>query len=173
MAAGSFAYCPYCGAPLGEAVRHGALRPFCAACNFIQFHDPKVAVVALVEHDGAVLLIRRGVDPGKGLWALPGGFMDAGEMPETALQRELLEEVGLAVAVGPLLGIFPIVTGKATRGIVLAYEAAVGEAAAALPVAADDVTEARWFNANALPTELAFDSTRALLAEWATRIGFA
>lgn len=162
---------PYCGAPLGEALRHGALRPFCAACNFVQFYDPKVAVVALVGRDGAVLLIRRGVEPGKGLWALPGGFMDAGEMPATALQRELLDEVGLTVAVGRLLGIFPLVTGNAARGIVLACKATVNDDAAGVPVAADDVTDARWFSANALPTERAFDSTQALLAEWASNAG--
>ena len=169
MAGHAFNFCPYCGTLLHNQVRHGAWRPVCSACGFVQFHDPKVAVGALVTRDEAVLLVRRGVPPGKGQWALPGGFMDAGEAPETALGRELLEEAGLAVQVGPLLAVHPLEVGEARLGIVLVYAANVIGEGGVLPVAGDDVTEAGWFRHDALPTALAFDSTRTLLAQWAAR----
>jgi 8-oxo-dGTP diphosphatase len=114
-----------------------------------------------------LLLIRRGVNPGKGKWALPGGFMDAGEMPDSALQRELQEEVGIQVEVQELLEIFPMVGPADTRGgIVLAYRAAPRGAALPVLVSRDDVTEAKWFAAHQLPSELAFESTTTLLSGW-------
>ncbi len=169
MAAAQFSFCPYCGTALVLSERHGALRPLCGACGFVQFHDPKVAVVALVTQAASALLVRRGVPPGKGLWSLPGGFMDAGELPDAALRRELLEETGLAVQVGVLLAIFPLEVNGENRGIVLAYAAELisGDIGVAPLLAGDDVTDARWFRADALPDALAFDSTRALLAAWA------
>lgn len=167
---GSYRYCPFCGTPLERRERFGALRPSCPACGFTQFHDPKVAVVALVTGGGRVLLVRRGINPGRGLWALPGGYVDAGELPEEALRRELREEVGPEVERGVrslrLLDIFPLAAHPhGAQGIVLAYAAPLDNPAPA--AAQDDVQEARWFAPGELPGELAFDSTAQLLAEWA------
>ena len=110
--------------------------------------------------------------------------MDAGEMPEEALQRELIEEVNLAIHVQKLLTIYPMGnpnrgdvgddtrTDKtvAKRGIVLAYQATVSatDERAAPPAleAHDDIDEARWFAAEQLPAEIAFESTRTLLTMW-------
>ena len=162
----SFRYCPYCAGPIVEESRFNAVRPVCRACGFVQFHDPKVAVIALILHEGRVLLVQRAVDPAKGQWSLPGGYMDAGEMPREALQRELNEEVGLAVEIGRLLNIFPMVNDEGERiGIVLAFEAAPSESAA-IPYVADDVQAAGWYRPEEIPTEIAFDSTRYLLQRW-------
>ncbi len=142
------------------------MRPVCAACGFVQFHDPKVAVIALILHEGRVLLVQRAVDPAKGKWSLPGGYMDAGEMPLNALQRELNEEIGLSVDIGCLLEIFPMVNDSGERiGIVLAFEAGPA-GSAAIPYVADDVQAAGWYRPEELPTEIAFDSTRSLLQCW-------
>ncbi len=170
MARADFVYCPYCGTPLRAEQRFGALRPCCPSCSFVHFRDPKVAVVALVAaRDGEgdrVLLVRRGVEPMKGFWSLPGGYMDAGEMPQQALARELLEEVGVEMAVEPLpMGIFLLQSGGTRTGIVLAFRARVLPGAPA-PQPGDDVTEVRWFAAGSLPDDLAFDSTRSLLNAW-------
>lgn len=166
-----YRYCPFCGAPLERRERFGALRPTCPACGFTQFHDPKVAVVALVTGGGRVLLVRRGVNPARGRWALPGGYVDAGELPEEALRRELREEVGLEAGQGRLrlLAIFPLVGHpRGAQGIVLAYAAPLD---GPLPAAAqDDVQEARWFAPDELPADLAFASTERLLADWAASL---
>lgn len=167
MAAASFRFCPYCGQPLEERTIYQQVRPTCAVCGFVHFRDPKVAVIARVVWQDAVLLIRRGVDPMKGMWALPGGYMDAGEMPTQALARELREEVGLAVECAELLEIFPMVgAGGMTQGIVLAFAARAEGAQPPRLQCADDASEAGWFTRGELPRELAFDSTKMLLARW-------
>jgi 8-oxo-dGTP diphosphatase len=61
-------------------------------------------VGALVVHAGRLLVVRRGHEPGRGLWSVPGGRVEAGESPEVACAREVLEETGLVVAVGQLVG---------------------------------------------------------------------
>ena len=165
-----YRFCPRCAQALEDRPFEGKLRRVCPACNFIYFPDPKVAVVALIEANQLVLLIRRAVDPARGQWALPGGYMDAGELPVAALQREVSEEVGLDVDVGDLLEIFPMVnSGGASLGIVLAYRAQPRNAVAPL-TACDDVDQAAWFSAAELPAELAFDSTQRLLARWREQV---
>jgi ADP-ribose pyrophosphatase YjhB (NUDIX family) len=109
----AFIYCPYCGTRLVERHAFDRVRPVCTQCGFVHFLDPKVAVIALIVWDGHVLLARRGVDPEKGKWALPGGYMDAGELPEAALRRELEEEVGIQVAQLQLLDVYPMVSSDA------------------------------------------------------------
>ena len=161
-----FYYCPYCAGSIVEEARFNAVRPVCSACGFVQFHDPKVAVIALVLHQGKVLLIQRAVDPAKGKWSLPGGYMDAGEMPEDALRRELQEEVGLNVKIGELIDIFPMVNDEGLRiGIVLAF-GAEPSSSPEIPYVADDAQDAGWFGTQKLPAELAFESTETLLTNW-------
>lgn len=113
--------------------------------------------MVVVEQD-RLLLVRRGVPPGKGLWALPAGYVDAGEDPRDAAAREALEETGLQVSVGRVVDVYPsrVTGGHRGASFFLAFEAAVvgGELAAA-----DDALEAGFFAAHELP-ELAFDSTR-------------
>ncbi|MBI3959132.1 MAG: NUDIX domain-containing protein [Chloroflexi bacterium] len=162
-----FRFCPICATPLQSIHRYDRVRLGCPACGFVHFADPKVAVIALVIADGAVLLVRRAVDPGKGLWSLPGGYMDAGEMPAEALQREVREEVGLAIDVGEMSAIFPMQNGAGKRvGIVLAFRAQPSGLNRQV-YAQDDVSEAGWFGPRQIPPDLAFDSTKTLIAEWA------
>ena len=161
-----FTYCPYCATPLEARTLEHRLLPTCPTCGYIFFADPKVAVIAQVEQDGRVLLVRRAVNPAKGMWALPGGYMDAGELPEAALRRELQEEVGLAVTVERLLAIYPMVNGSGpSQGIVLAYRATALDGQTQL-IPQDDVSEAGWFGPDELPAELAFASTQTQLAAW-------
>jgi 8-oxo-dGTP diphosphatase len=132
-------------------------------------------VIARIEHADAVLLVRRGVNPGKGLWALPGGYMDAGEMPEAALRREIDEELALAIEVHELLRIYPMVNqAQTSQGIVLVYRATLPNLAATAaptpPAALDDVAEARWFTPEQLPVDLAFVSTQAELRQWSNTL---
>ncbi len=139
--------------------RFGKVRPVCPACGWIYFADPKVAVAALIEVDGQVLLVRRAVDPFRGCWTLPAGFVDAGEDPVDAVRRECLEETGLAVKVDHLVDVLYGLEHARGAHIVIVYQAQVldGEISAA-----DDVDRAAFFERDRLP-ELAFSTTRRVL----------
>ncbi len=88
-------FCPHCGSPPPKSGKH----PFvCESCGFTHFFGPVSAVGAIAtDSDGQVLLLVRAKDPGKGMYGLPGGFIDPGETAEQALRREVLEEVQLEV----------------------------------------------------------------------------
>lgn len=163
----TYTFCPLCATPLEARFAFQQMRQVCPACGFIHFRDPKVAVIGLVTWEKHVLLIRRGVDPMKGKWALPGGYMDAGEMPDEALARELREEVALEVEIGELLSIFPMAgPGVFNNGIVIAYGASLRRDEPPPLSCDDDVCEAAWFLVDELPEDLAFESTHTLLARW-------
>lgn len=164
MAENEVSFCPRCGARVAQAAHSGKLRPVCPRCGRVHFYDPKVAAAALVEQDGRVLLARRVNEPHRGLWTLPAGFVDAGEDPARAAERECLEETGLRVRV---TGVVDVVAGREhERGadFVIVYRARVlgGRLSPG-----DDADRVAWFPRNALP-ELAFEATaRALRGEQA------
>lgn len=140
-------YCAICGGLLVSRTISGRMRPFCQHCETPVYFDPKVAVVVFIARAGRVLLIRRAVDPGRGKWALPAGFVDYDEAPEAAAIRETREETNLQVHIGKLLAVFP----KRDHGladIVIAYSAEVmaGEARAG-----DDAAALGWFAPDDLP----------------------
>ena len=68
-------------------------------------HQPRVAVGVVVVMDSSVLLVKRGQEPGKGLWSVPGGLIELGEKLEDAAQREVKEETGIDVRIDKLLGV--------------------------------------------------------------------
>ncbi|MCI0520804.1 MAG: NUDIX hydrolase [Chloroflexi bacterium] len=156
---GEVNYCLRCGAALEIAPRFGRPRPVCPRCDWVFFPDPKVAAAALVEEDGRVLLVRRVNEPARGLWTLPAGFVDAGEDPARAAERECWEETGLQVTVA---GLVDVIAGQEhPRGahIVLVYRAAV---TGGRLQAGDDADKAAFFPRDALPP-LAFAATRQVL----------
>ena len=101
---------------------------------------PQVAVGAVVVHQGCLLMVRRDQEPAKGLWSVPGGRVIKGEYLNQAVVREVLEETGLKIAVGDLLGILEVV-GEA-HYVILDFIATVDERLE--PVPGTDVSEARW-----------------------------
>ena len=148
------AFCTACAAPL----EHSGHHPVCTGCGRTHHRDPKVGVGVVAVQDGRLLLVRRGVEPGKGRWALPAGYVDADEDPRAAAAREAREETGLVVEVGRVVDVYASAVTGGHRGasFFLAFEATVvgGELAAA-----DDALDAGFFGPDELP-ELAFESTR-------------
>jgi len=159
------AYCSSCGSK--TETRVVAKRPLsvCPSCERIFFRNPKVVVTALIEDAGRVLLVLRDIEPGRGLWGLPGGYVDWDEHPEAALARECLEETGAVVEAQDLVAVQHVVTGD--EGIViLAYRARLtgGELGAR-----DEVQQIGWFRPDALPP-LAFASHRRILQGWSKQV---
>jgi NAD+ diphosphatase len=99
-------YCPKCGAAALRLVGGKLLR--CGACGFELYLNAAASAAALIADEQDRLLITvRGKEPGKGMWDLPGGFVDPGESAEEALRREVREEVGLEVAAMQYVASYP------------------------------------------------------------------
>lgn len=137
----------------------GSERPVCPDCGRVIFYDPKVAVICIVPRDGRVLMIRRATDLGYGLWGLPGGYVDRGEVVERAAAREVREETGLEVETGDLIGLF----SEAGEPVMVAVYAAK-ETGGTLE-AGPEALEVGFFDIRDLP-ELAFPRDRDVLAKW-------
>lgn len=107
-----------------------------------------------------ILLIKRGNDPFKGLWALPGGFVEYGETTEHAAVREVEEETGLRCVINRLLGVYSA-PDRDPRGhtVSIVYMMSVREGEMK---AGDDAAGAEWHNLAELPEEIAFDHSNII-----------
>jgi 8-oxo-dGTP diphosphatase len=152
-------YCPRCGTAVEITEQVGQQRPTCPNCGWIYFADPKVAAAVLVIQDGKVLLTRRVNEPYRGRWTLPAGFVDAGEDPAHAAERECNEETHLQVRI---TGLHDVVAGREHRrgaDIVIVYRA---EILGGKLTPGDDADQVAFFPLDDLPP-LAFRATRQVL----------
>ena len=157
--------CPRCASPL----ENDGARAACTGCGSVYYAHAAPCVCALVEDaEGRVLLARRAVEPDRGKWDVPGGFLEEGEAPSDGLRRELREETGLEGEPGLFVGAWVDTYGAAPDAVAtlnLYFEVHVVDAE---PVAADDVAELAWFGRDELPhrDELAFTSVAEALITW-------
>ncbi|MBO6937270.1 MAG: NUDIX hydrolase [Deltaproteobacteria bacterium] len=119
--------------------------------------NPYPTVDVVVEVDGGIVLIERNNEP-KG-WALPGGFIDYGELVEDGARREVMEETGLTVELTALLGVYSAPSRDPRQhNLSVTY---VGTAEG-VPKGADDAARAEVFPLDALPEPLCFDHAEIL-----------
>ena len=142
-------------------ILEGTVRPVCPQCGRVVYYDPKVAATAVVERGGLVLMLRRAVETGYGLWSLPGGYVDRGEVVEEAAAREVREETGLQVQIGKLVGLF----SEEGHPVVVAAYAAVETGGKLEP--GQEALELGFYPLDGLPT-LAFPRDRLILARWSS-----
>jgi ADP-ribose pyrophosphatase YjhB (NUDIX family) len=161
-------YCPRCGHALEGRTAFGRVRRYCPACDRIVFREHKVAAGVIVERDGKVLLVRRRLNPRRGLWSFPAGFVDFDETPAQAALRECREETGLEVEIVDLLDVIAG-PGHGDADIVIIYRARwVGDQRVEDHLrAADDVDRVAFFAPEDLP-RLAFRATREAIDKWLT-----
>ena len=152
-------FCPTCGSGLTSKDVFGIHRPVCAKCDRIVYYDPKVAAICIVARKGKVLMIRRATELGYGLWGLPGGYVDRGEVVEEAAAREVWEETGLIVEVDRLVGLF----SQIGNPVIVAAFAATETGGELAP--GPEALEAAFFATGALP-DLAFPRDTEILARW-------
>ena len=83
-------------------------RSVCQRCEFIDYQNPKIVAGSVVLKDGKILLCKRAIEPRKGYWTLPAGFMELGESVEEAAQREAQEEALADIEIDRLLAVYSV-----------------------------------------------------------------
>jgi ADP-ribose pyrophosphatase YjhB (NUDIX family) len=134
-------------------------RRVCPACDYIYFTDPKVGVGVLLIHEDKILLVRRTMNPERGKWSIPAGFLDHGDDPQETAVRETLEETNLHVAIEELLDVYYNSPQQGGASIFILYRARL---LGGKIQAGDDADAAAFFSPSELP-EIAFASTRAAI----------
>jgi ADP-ribose pyrophosphatase YjhB (NUDIX family) len=153
-----------CGAHLQTKRQEGRRRRCCPRCGWTFYDNPVPAAVAIVEGRNGILLARRAGPPHQGTWDLPGGFIEADELPARALLRELREELGTRAVISRLHSFSLDRYGDAGVPILaIVYVARL----AGRPSARSDVAEVRWFRRDTLPwREIGFPSVERTLRDY-------
>ena len=137
----------------------------CPRDSFVLWHDPKVSTAVVVEVEGGIVLGRRAIEPGYGLWCLPGGFVNDDEDPAVAAARECREEINAPVELTGLIGVYHIAKADAPSMVGIAYRGRLIDGAEYS--AGAEMLEVAVFHTDSLPP-LAFPSHKAVLAEYLT-----
>lgn len=158
----TYSYCPRCAGPMVEQQVEGRNRPVCSECGLVIYRNPKVAAGVITVSDGKIALVRRAMNPSKGLWVFPGGYVDAGECVEDAARREVWEETGLTVRLERMLGVY---SRDGDDVVLVVY---TGQVSAGTLCAGDEELEAAWFGPDDIPPadQLGFWSTVQAISEW-------
>jgi ADP-ribose pyrophosphatase YjhB (NUDIX family) len=163
----SLNFCSRCGAELelGPLPAESRDRLACPSCGFIAYVNPRLVVTTLpVTDTGEVVLLRRGIEPGYGSWAQPGGFLEVDETVAEAATRETLEETGLVVEPGEIVGLYSRLEAAV---VVIAFEARIlGGAFQPNP----EALELRAYAPDVIPWDgIAFTTTYWALRDWVHR----
>lgn len=150
-------FCPRCKA---EATISYPRSIICSACGYAAFYNPKPVACAIPRTPaGALILMRRGFEPRRGHWSMPGGFVDLGESVEDAAVREVAEELNLRVTLNHLIGVY---SRAEDRTVVVAYAAT----ALGTPSLTEEALEVRAFAPTDIPwQDLAFWSDENALRD--------
>ena len=152
-------FCPRCRHQLVLKEIHGTERPVCSDCSHIIFYGPKLVATVIVESEGKLLMVKRAIEPGLGLWCFPGGYVHKCETVEHGAIREVYEETGLNIEIAGFIGLFseenhPVVLAV-YHGVVLGGCLTVGL----------EISNAAFFLPDELP-ELAFPKDIEVLKAW-------
>ena len=162
--AATLRYCSRCGARLALATlpEENRERLACAACGFIAYVNPRLVVATLpVTDDGRLVLLRRGIEPGIGWWAQPGGFLEVDETVTEAAVRETLEETGLFVVPGEIIGLYSRLEASV---VVVVFEAQI---AGGVMRTTPEALEVRPFAPAEVPwPEIAFKTSFHAIRDW-------
>jgi len=156
-------FCSHCGAAVELRVPEGDhfARHVCGACGTIHYSNPRLVVGCVPEHDGSILLCRRAIEPRRGYWTVPAGFMENGETLQQAAARESQEEALAQVNVGSLLSVVHVLHAEQVHVFFRATLVVPGYGAGAesLEVALVKLADIPW-------ADIAFPSTEFTLRRY-------
>ena len=136
-------------------------RLTCPDCGFVAYENPKIVVGSVVAVDGRVLLCRRAIEPRRGFWTLPAGYMEMNETVEEGARREAWEEARARIALDGVLAVYSIARLGQVQIIFRAGLAEPGFAAG------PESLEVRLFAWEEIPwPEIAFPSVHWSLNAW-------
>lgn len=156
-------FCSHCGNRTTVATPSGDHLPrrICPACSTVHYENPRLVLGCVPEHEGRILLCRRAIEPRRGYWTVPAGFMENGETLEAAAARECQEEALATVAIGSLLALVNI---PEAHQVHVFFRARLTSSAFG---AGEESLEAMMVDAADIPwDELAFPSTRFALERY-------
>lgn len=160
-------FCSSCGASLqfGSIAGEDRDRLSCPECGHIAYVNPRLVVTTLpITETGELVLLRRGIEPGRGWWAQPGGFLEIDETVYQAAIRETREETGLLVQPGEIIGLY---TRLEAAVVTIAFEAKV---VGGSPSPTPEALEVATFAPESIPWhDLAFRTTMWMLRDWLDR----
>lgn len=162
MTSKSYAFCPLCGSRLVERVIEHHTRLVCSSCEFVHYRNPVPAAGVILVESGRVLLVRRKFEPRVGMWTLPAGFIEAGEDAPSCAVREMKEETNLEVDLKRLFNVYSAFDDPRTAVVLVLY---VGRRTGGELECGDDASEARFFELNGVPAEIAFLAHRMALSD--------
>lgn len=159
-----YKHCPHCRSPLAEREIDEKKRLACTHCQFVYWNNPLPVAAAVIPHaKGGIVLVKRGVEPKKGMWCLPAGFMEVGETPEQGAARESAEEANVKIEVERLVH-----TYAAPAQVLLFFAAKPIDQT---PTPGSDAQEARVFPLDRLPSDIAFSSHLDAINIWRKQAG--
>ena len=158
-----YRFCPECAGPLTVTQSDDGPRLVCSN-RHVFYQNPHTAAAAVIIRDHKVLMIRRRQNPFKDLWDFPGGFVNWGEDPKTAIIREAREELGITFIPDKVFGAYH--DWYPYAGLITSVNAVyyIGTMTGELRPN-PEVTDPTWFPLTALPTDLSFDSVKAVAQE--------
>jgi ADP-ribose pyrophosphatase YjhB (NUDIX family) len=155
-------FCPACGQRVEPRLLEADHRPrLVCADGHVTWRNPRVVVGTIPVDGGQIYLARRAIEPAKGRWTCPGGFLELGEATQEGARRETEEETRLRVEIGRLIGVY----SRPHAGVVtIIYEAVV---VGGSPEPAAETSDVRAFGPDEIPwDEIAFSTAESALRDW-------
>jgi len=141
-------FCSHCGQPVALTVPAGDHLPryVCTGCGAVHYQNPKIVAGCVPENEGRILLCRRAIEPRRGYWTIPAGFMENGETTQDAARRESIEEAMADVEIGSLLAVVHVLHADQVHVMFRARlpKAEFGAGAESLEVVLMDEADIPW-----------------------------
>lgn len=161
-----YRWCPRCAVELSISKIEEKIRPHCTSCGFIYYLNPTPAAGAMIVQNGAILMVQRSVEPRRGDWCMPAGFMEWNEHPQQTAIREIKEETGLEIRITGIFDIFFGMDDPRTHAVLILYHADI---VGGVLAPSDDALDARFFPFTQLPENIAFQAHRDALTLYKRR----